>query len=292
MANVLVIGGSGFVGRHIVDAFRQVSNIDLTVSSHRPTKDGGLKLDFSDFVFPDRSFDLIVNAAGYGVVKTETDPVRMMAVNYQGPADYIDCLTPSCHWIQIGTAFEYDLRVSAITESTPCYPRTPYGISKWMLAHYLGGSVNAPNSTVIRPFAMYGPREEPTKIVPYLIQSQLRGHSVPLSAGLQRRDYVYVRDVAVWVVNLSLRRLRGDILPSVINVGSGQSRSLRDVGDEIVASLPKFDPKLWRWGDLPTRPNESDEFYNGSTLAEEWGFVESPRPISFKETVNYYVEHD
>jgi nucleoside-diphosphate-sugar epimerase len=234
-----------------------------------------------------RHFDVVINAAGYGVVKTEADAERGMQINYIGPSKLFDSVADSTFWIQVGTGFEYNLDNRRLTEQTPCNPKTVYGISKFMMSHYLL-SHPARSSVIVRPFAMYGPREHPSKIVPYLIESQLHLLPVALSSGEQRRDYVYVGDVGTWIAKLVQRHIVGQSIPLVINVGSGQSTSIRELAIKLSNVLPRFDPELWQWGAISGRANESDEFYNASTLATEFGFVQSDSKISLQSTVNYY----
>ncbi len=279
------------MGSHIVDALKNTFDGGVFIGSHRATGVGMVPIDLTQFNKVDQYFDVVINAAGYGVVKTEMDLDRMMRVNYLGPASYLDRLTDETHWIQIGSAFEYELRDRALTEATHCYPRTQYGISKWMFSHYLNATDRVLRSTIIRPFAMYGPREDGTKLIPYLIESQLRRCEVPLSSGQQRRDYIYVKDAANWISRLVTRHLNGDRLPSVMNIGSGRARSLRELATALSGNIPNFESKLWKWGSISVRPNESDEFYNSSDLAAQFGFTESDAVTSFQETVDYYVKH-
>lgn len=284
---VLVLGATGFVGRHIITALGAISGISVITAGRSTHSDYHLDLMAVDGV-DISGFDLIINAAGYGVVKTETELDVMTQVNYLGPAALYSQLSSPTRWLQIGTAFEYDLSLSALTEETRCVPKTHYGISKWMMSHFLMTQQLPHHYCIVRPFAMFGPYEADSKIIPYLIQAQRHKETVKLSSGIQSRDYVYVRDVAEWLARLCMRWLRNESLPPIINVGSGIPRTLRLISESLAEAIPDFDSRYWGWGEIPSRSGESDLFYNASVLAKALGFQMTSEDIAFKDTVNFY----
>lgn len=289
MVDVLVLGGTGFVGSHIVAGLKRHTPFSVWIGSHCSTGQDVVPIDLTDLDPSIRHFDVVINAAGYGVVKAETDTQKSVQINYVGPSVLFDSVAGSTFWIQVGTGLEYNVGYGQLTEQTPCHPKTIYGISKFMMSHYLL-SHPARASVIVRPFAMYGPREHGSKIIPYLIESQLHRRPVPLSSGVQRRDYVFVGDVGVWIAGLVQSHIEGHPIPSVINVGSGQSTSIQELAIKLSKVLPRFDPELWQWGAISGRANESDEFYNASTLATEFGFIQSDSEISLQSTVKYYEQ--
>ena len=87
---------------------------------------------------------------------------------------------------------------------------------------------------------------------------------------------------ANWAKNREL------IEQKVINIGSNKARSLREISDILSSSIQGFDPKLWSWGEVEQRSNESDTFFNNSELAKELGFNLTSLKDAFKKTINYY----
>ena len=285
---VVLLGATGFFGRHLAHSLRH-AGVDIITAGRGPNSDISLDLSNVGMVhFPD--VDFVINAAAYGVVRHQQNLETMMQVNYLGPAKVAQQIPAGTRWIQIGTAFEYDLDVQALSETTRCVPKTSYGISKWLMSHYLETLPDADRWAVIRPFAMFGPYEEESKLIPLLILSQARGESVALSAGTQERDYVYVGDVADWLARYIIRLKADPTLPQIVNVGGGNPISLRWFADQTGSRVPGYKAGLWRWGELSSRPNEPDRFYNASRLVNTLGFVQRPFSESIRLTIDYYFK--
>jgi nucleoside-diphosphate-sugar epimerase len=215
----------------------------------------------------------------------------MRRVNYYLPylfKEYLDKKLPNLFWFQIGSAFEYDLSSGELTEDTPSMPLTEYGLTKVMFSDFLKLS-SAKNYCILRPFAMFGPYEDETKIVPSLILAQKNKRGIALSNGLQRRDYFYVRDLGSFLENLiigGLDRISGQ----TINVGSNRAFSLRDLAAQISVHLSDFNEDYWKWGKIEQRSNENVFFCNASAKCRSLGFVQTGMSEAFIETIDYYYQ--
>src|SRR5262249_37793178 len=85
---------------------------------------------------------------------------------------------------------------------------------------------------VVRVFHAYGPREDPARLVPYVMGCCLRGETPRVSAGLQRRDFIHVGDV------VALLRRAAALAPSpgwVRHAGCGREHSVRGLVETVVA---------------------------------------------------------
>lgn len=290
---VLILGSSGFVGKNLSEELSKENEVVQTFRNKQLLKSNeAILFDFElretwDIIAALKP-DFIINAAAYGVVKTETDLQKMYQINYFLPRELYNYLKPKLNktfWIQIGTAFEYDLNTTKINEKSPCLPQTHYGISKLMFSNYLlNYAIN--NYIVLRPFAMFGKYEDETKIIPYLIKAQKGKIKIKLSEGYQKRDYLYVRDFVNFIAQSIIKA--EEKLPTVMNVGSGQPIALRDLAKTLSKQLEVFDAALWGWGEIPYRSGESDIFYSDSQLAGKYGLKCTPVDQSLKEVVNYY----
>ena len=100
-----------------------------------------------------------------------------------------------------------------------------------------------------RVFVPYGPCEPPNKLVASVIRSLLRGDEAPCSSVDQRRDFIYVKDVASALVHLLKAKIE-----RLVNVGSGVARRLRDVVEAIGKQLGRED--LIRLGALAQRKGD------------------------------------
>ncbi|NPA43956.1 MAG: NAD(P)-dependent oxidoreductase [Chlorobi bacterium] len=290
MNNIAIIGAGGFVGRNTTEKIKEHFKFI-------PYDRKGDNVEFFDFTdkdswinFMKNEHNIIINLAAYGVVKTQQDLQTMYDVNYFKTVEFYNYLRKNNRpffWIQIGTAFEYDLSQGEITEKTITQPYTHYGISKLMCSQYLLNSQTDENFLILRPFGMFGKYEDRTKIFPYLISAQKNNKKIELSEGNQRRDYLFVEDFANFIVNLiENHKLTG--LPKVINLGNGKLRSLRDMANDIAESIENFNLDLWQWGKLPHRTGESDYFYNVSKIAFELGLETTEHKTAFNKIIDYY----
>jgi nucleoside-diphosphate-sugar epimerase len=296
MLKVLLLGSTGFVGRHIQEVL--VNGVSLYVTNRQPQENAS-GLIYFDFLVPEswKSIvelkpDIIINSAGYGVVKDQNDLELTYDINYRMPSRLITMLQGAgltSFWLQIGTAFEYNLDKQVLDEESACVPMTHYGISKYLLSNFLLSQDNKLSFLVLRPFAMFGPYESDSKLLPYLINSQKDKREIALSTGEQKRDYFFVKDLAFFIRRVISRGIT-NIGCDVLNIGSGEATSLKDLALELSKYIPDFEPSLWQWGRVLQRANENQLFYNCSTKALNSGLSLTPLKTAFQETVSYYFD--
>src|SRR5690348_8912782 len=123
MLKVLLTGSSGFAGKNIAECLSP--ELTLVKAMRRPGKKEANEIYFD---LHDKeswqniltvSPDIFINAAAYGVVKLQTDTELIYKTNYFAITELFEFLFQNnCqpYWLQLGTAFEYDLSVSEITE--------------------------------------------------------------------------------------------------------------------------------------------------------------------------------
>jgi nucleoside-diphosphate-sugar epimerase len=138
------------------------------------------------------------------------------------------------------------------TDSEPI-PSSPYAAAKWSSTGYarMFHSLYQTPVVVVRPFMTYGPGQHKTKIIPYVINSLLRGNAPSLSSGAWAADWVYVDDV---VDGFILAATRAGIDGRDVDFGSGTLTSIRDVVTSIVEHIDA--PIEPQFGALPDRPCE------------------------------------
>ena len=291
---ILVLGSGGFVGRDISFVLAQYLPVIATVRNKNQLKTGQIWFDLtieeSWYFVKQAAPTLIINCIGYGVVKSENDIDTTFQINYFKTVSFYNFLSahlPNCKLVHIGTAFEYNLTSKALTESSPALPLSYYGISKLLASQYLL-SIKLNNPFVIlRPFNMFGPYENSSKIIPYLILAQKNKVMIDLSHGEQERDFFYVRHLSIFIINL-IQRNDFKNLPNCINIGTGKAHSIKNLSATLSSFLPDYDPLLWNWGALSQRKDENDIFYNASTLAEDLGFEKGDIEQDLLTTIQYY----
>src|SRR5690349_14653756 len=245
MNPVLVTGASGFLGSHVVRTLVR-QGFDAVSVFHKTGFDEDrrhFRLDLRDTaamqkLFRQFQFSAVVHLAASGVSAEAENFEDLIAVNTLATAAL--ARTALAHGIErflyVGSGFEYRPQAHAMDESTPLGAPNLYGASKaagWMLLQTLHRMEGLPLVT-FRPFSVYGPGENPAKLVPYAIQQALNGEPIRLMLGSQVRDYVFVEDV---VEALRLGLTAPSAVGQVYNIGTGpnEARSVRQMVQKILS---------------------------------------------------------
>lgn len=140
---------------------------------------------------------------------------------------------------------------TCIEGATPCNPATLYGVSKNVL-HKLISELNARmgiSGAWARIFFLYGPWEDPRRLVASVIRSLLSGEPAECTHGEQVRDFLHVADAGS-----ALAALVDSSVDGPVNVASGTAVRLRDLLHVLGANLGRDD--LIRLGARPAAPND------------------------------------
>lgn len=117
--------------------------------------------------------------------------------------------------------------------TTDDIPTSPYAVAKAAASMYarVFHKVYSLPVVVMRPFMTYGPRQEPTKLIPYTILALLRGENPHLTSGRRVCDFVYVLDVVRGLLKVAIQPgLEG----KTVELGTGEGTSVRDVVELLV----------------------------------------------------------
>jgi UDP-glucose 4-epimerase len=137
----------------------------------------------------------------------------------------------------------------------------------------------------LRVFMVYGPgQRDGTKLVPYVINSLLRGEGPKLSSGRREVDWIYVDDVvAAFVAATEAEKAPGNTL----DVGSGELVSIRSLVEQIVPLVS--DDARPEFGALPDRPGERPRLADVAPSRETIGWEPStPLDVGLARTVEWF----
>lgn len=214
---ILVTGGAGFVGSHIVDAYveagHEVVVIDDLSTGHMENVNSGArfhKMDVRDpaleELFAAERFEVVNHQAARGDVRASMeDPMIYIDVNVRGGINLLECCRKhrvrKIIYSSTGGCVYGELQYLPADEEHPFQPRDPYGASKASFELYL--PVYAMNYrlryTTLRYPNVYGQRQDPfgeAGVVSIFIGQMLRGVQAVINGdGEQQRDFVYVSDV-------------------------------------------------------------------------------------------------
>jgi CDP-paratose synthetase len=131
-----------------------------------------------------------------------------------------------------------------------------YSVSKKSLVTWLKYFSNALKIINVIPEHIYGPRDGPQKFVESLVQdiAMHRKPEIALTFGHQRRDFVYVKDVASAFAQLTDMSARDSFRYREYSVGTGETAQIRDIATEI--KRISNSPTELNFGALPYRKDE------------------------------------
>lgn len=267
MPRVVVTGGTGFVGanlvRHLLDAGHELHLI--VRPQHATWRLEGIRqrvhvhvLDLLDAArleqfFSDLKPEWIFHLAVYGAYSSQRDLGQMIATNITATANVLHAALGAGFesFVNTGSSSEYGIKQHAASESEYLDPNSYYACTKAAATHlcrHLARERDA-NITTLRLYSAYGPYEEPTRLIPTLVQAALRGQWPPLVAPQTARDFVYVEDVCrAYILAASHpQEERG----AVYNVGSGVQTTLGEVVQQV-GEICQIDVAP-QWGSMPNR---------------------------------------
>ena len=233
---ILVTGGSGFIGRHVLSLLVDCDYEVFTITRSRLPKIKGVTSFTGNLLnhaetarhIKQLRASHLIHLAWY----TETGAFWHSDINS-------DWLTSSLHLVRsfvdnggehiliAGSCAEYDWNNGICNEATTaCTQSSLYATSKHNLHCLLEqhAGIKSYQLTWARVFFPFGPFEPKAKLLPSLINSMLAQTPIQCSEGSQKRDFIYIEDVASAIVALSNGENRG-----AFNIGTGEAFSIREI---------------------------------------------------------------
>ncbi len=270
MSTILITGGAGFIGSHVVDAVVQrgdtaivIDDLSKGLRSNLPTEVELIETDIADRAaitmlsetLP--AIDAIVHcAAQASVVLSTEDPTRDLIVNIAGTINILGIASRhACPlaFASTGGAIYGETAPRPTPESSATEPGAPYGASKAAAEIYiqLWARQTGLEHSICRLGNVYGPRQrgDGEAGVVAIFATRLRDHE-PITLygfGEPTRDYVHVTDVAT-----ALLKSVGTL--GTFNIATGIETSVREVYDLSCSAFPgqvPAEPVL-----APLRPGE------------------------------------
>jgi UDP-glucose 4-epimerase len=302
---VLVTGGAGFIGSHVVDRLVADGNSVVVVDDFSTGTrenltqhaDGDVEVREGDVRDLDlmrevsQGVDVVLHMAVASLRVCLNDPWSVHEINAGGTLQACRAAREAgvSRFVYCSSSEAYGSAVTApMAEDHPLVPTTVYGASKaagelYALAHWRTYGMPV---VVVRPFNTYGPREHAegtsAEVIPKFVHRALAGvPPIILGGGQQTRDFTWVEDSARGILAAAAC---DDLVGEAVNIARGEEVAIAHICDLVVERAGR--PELKADYDS-ARPGDVDRHYADTTRAREvLGFVPE---VSIAEGIDRYV---
>lgn len=267
---VAVFGASGFVGINVVNALKQ-AKLDIVASDIRENDTLGVEFQAADLLDYDqverviKDTDIVIHLAASPLPVSLEKPKLNARINIEGSLNILDAARNNGIKKVIfssASSIVGEVKYNPVDELHPCLPKTPYGVAKYAMEHYLRVYQELYNLDylVFRFYNVYGPWQYPeSKAVIPMVYNKLTtdGSFTIFGDGNQTRDFIYVGDIAEFFVKAAKNNVKNELL----NMGTGKATTIKEIV-EISGKILRIKPTL---NNLPARPGEIDNFVADTT---------------------------
>lgn len=252
MKNLLIIGGTGFIGSSFIrqnfDKYNFVS-ISRKIPKKKVEKNSVeyLSIDQKDEVnklLKNHNFSYVISS--FGDINHDSyfcGGDQVLKNYFNAHLDIFSKLNFKNieQFIHIGSADEYGVSEIPLVEDIRESPLTPYGVSRLAISStlmMLGKTQKLPIK-ILRVFLPYGPFQQKNKIIPYIINNILMKNEIKLSEGNQMKDFCYISDVTNAITKVLNSNNEGH---GIYNVASGKPITIKELTAKIISLMGEGEP--------------------------------------------------
>lgn len=300
MERIYLIGGSGFIGKNLVEQL--VLDFELTVVDkyidetffNSLPQVNILRMDLVEDKIPANypTPDYIINLAS--IVTAERDfslfdslinSNLKILLNLYERFKGDTCLKM---FIQFGSSEEYGSEGSPFVESMRECPNSPYALVKQLTVNtalMLHSNYGFP-SMVVRPGNLFGKYQHKSKFIPYVVSQLKNNLTINVTPCEQKRDFIFATDFA-WCI-AQLIKCYNKAIGQIVNVASGESISLKEIIEFCKLEVNSFSEV--NYGALPYRENEvMDLKCSEDKLAS---IIGKPIKFNIKNRLKEYISYE
>ena len=270
---ILITGGNGFIGSHVLESLLQDGENDIGITLRTTSNIWRIKRiiqerDIALFYLENESIEEIISmfkpeivihlSVYYKKNHNYDDIAEMLETNIIFPTKILDSMVKNGlkFFINTGTTTEFLIEEKYLTSNSKISPSNLYSATKVAFEEILKYYTlhQGIQSITLKLAYPYGPKDNPKKLIPYLINCAIKGETAKATLGEQNLDYIYVKDIAnayKAAVDFIIRKWNKY---EVFIIGSGKSIPLREIAkliNEISNNL------LVEWGAFPYDQSES-----------------------------------
>lgn len=266
---IAIFGTGGFVGINLLNSILQERNDVIGFSqnpsaswrmkrAHIPTKNKAIG-DLLNKACVERVLrklkpKTIFNLSAYGAYPTQQNTDKIYQTNFNSTYNLIEQLKKYSFtvYVHTGSQSEYGLNAYRPNENAQLLPNSHYAVSKiatrYLLNYY--GKLQQLPVVHVRLYSIYGPYEEPSRLIPTLLSYIKKKELPPFVNPLISRDFVYVDD-AVEAIIMTAVNLGKKHYGDVFNITTGKKTTIRQLA-YLSKKLFKINAKP-KFGAMPIR---------------------------------------
>lgn len=279
---IFVFGASGFIGANLLATILKYRS-DCYAISHNPRSAWRLKLlnvqdsnilhcDINykksvQTIFETHHPKTIFNLSAYGAYSKQNNTQLIYETNVIGTVNILENCRNIKAYIHAGSSSEYGLNSANPKEDSSLIPNSHYSVSKISTSYLLFffAKYHKIPCLNLRLYSIYGPWEEPDRLMPKIIECGLQKTYPPLVNPDTSRDFVYIDDCVEAFLDAA-NNVTFESAGQSINIGSGEKTTLKQL---IELSQKLFciteNPK---WGSMDNRSWDTTDWYGNYAKAE------------------------
>ena len=289
----IVTGGAGFIGSHIVEKLKQLDHMVVVIDNEYSDNDNfhwrkdtlNVNIDITDYKALKQACtgaDYIFHLAAEARIGPAIEnPVNAVNINTIGTCNVLQCARDAGvkKVMYSSTSSGYGLNPSPNDETQPDDCLNPYSVSKVAGEKIckMYTDLYGLKTVIFRYFNVFGERA-PKKgqyapVIGIFLRQLAAGEKLTIVGdGEQRRDFVYVKDVANANIMAALSNADDEAYGQVYNVGSGKNYSVNDIASFISNDTINIPPRV---GEARNSLANIDKIYKTfawkpQTDVEEW----------------------
>ena len=308
MKKILITGATGFIGanlaRKLVEDGHNVSILVRPEHKKWRIKDVENALEVVEADLKSKKDveravsrikpDWIFHLAAYGAYSAQDDLKSIIETNIEGTINLVEASKKAGFesFVNVGSSSEYGFKDHAPKEDEFLDPNSYYALAKAfssMFSRHVSIKEEI-NIVTLRPYSVYGPFEEPSRLIPTLIRKGMEGTYPPLVNPKTARDFIYVDDFIDACVKAAEKTDHD--LGAIYNVGSEVQTALLEVV-EVVKNVfqIKEEPE---WGTMEQKSWDTDTWVSNSAKCREtlgW-YAKYSFEQGFRAFTEWYKEQD
>ena len=261
----IVTGGAGFIGSHIVEKLKQLDHMVVVIDNEYSDNDNfhwrkdtlNVNIDITDYKGLKNAFtgaDYVFHLAAEARIGPAIEnPLNALNINTMGTCNVLQCAREvgAKKVLYSSTSSGYGLNEAPNIETQPDDCLNPYSVSKIagekLCKMYT--DLYGLNTIIFRYFNVFGERA-PRKgqyapVTGIFLRQKAAGEPLTIVGdGEQRRDYIYVKDVANANVMAAISNPDDDAYGQVYNVGSGKNYSVNEIASFISDDTINIPPRI------------------------------------------------